>query len=184
MNCRMLIGASVLTIALALGTAGSVGAKGKPGGSPPDLSLICTTFPLSPASPVQDDIEDAQAMACDLLYMTDGERLDGCGGDDATGDNGFVDYFGRNCDRNEETLLGKVAGIVIKLEDILTVAPGKVDKTARKVADVVTVLCAYEAKVSDLATEPKLRLIEADGVDLAMDAQDIRYLLPGITDCE
>ena len=94
MNGRMLIGASVVTIALALGTANSdsVSAKGKPGEPPPDLSQICTTFPQSPLVPTQDDIEDAQDMACDLLYRTDGERLNNCDGNavDETGDNGAV----------------------------------------------------------------------------------------------
>ena len=204
MDGRMLIGASVL--AIALGAAGDAWAKGKPSPAPPDLSTICTTFPQGPSDPVQDDIGDAQDMACDLLYRTDGERLSDCDGGavDNTGDNGFVDYLGRNCDRNEEGLLSKMAGVAIKLEDILSVVPGKVDKTARKVAGAITVPCAYEAKVSDLATEPKLKLIEGqeevlgsggddDGicdigetcqpVDLAADAQDIRYLLPGDTDC-
>jgi len=131
-----------------------------------------------------------QDVACGVLYKTDGDQVEdeeaGCPADsdgfnlDAADGAPFVEYLGRNCDRNEEALRRKMASVVLSLDDAIE------RYKTNQLATAASYACDYASKVAELNGVGKLNQNPSgpppaagegapvtDAEDLYADAQDI-----------
>ena len=123
--------------------------------------------------------EEIRALACDLLFNSDGALDVGenkCKADpdwpDVDG-NGAVTYKGRNCAKNEQAQQRKAASVVLSMDDFIK-GKGEQKMTAAGYA------CEYADKGEFLESVEKLEF--AAGYDLVTDAKDIAAALE--VDCD
>lgn len=165
-----------------LALAGSAAYAGPPEGQgKPDKSSKTTQL-LEDAGAI---CASANTAACSLLMATDGHREEGpgkCSGD-TTGDANLV-YSGRNCDRNEETLLRDAASIVIMTDEAMNTAPEEGDDPLPKWCEVRESLSSYNATFVELVSGEKLAgdgVLDVEGYIMDVDAVVDMYL--GDYDC-
>jgi hypothetical protein len=157
---------TILVSALTCALGSGVALAGKPSKPPADsgrdviadAAAICATFPA--------DLRDA---ACAIVYQSNGGTIFGgrCDGGDGLipGDNGYVDYAGRNCEKNEAALVRKASSAVLSLDDLIE--RDKQDQAA----SAAGYLCTYEDDYNTLLAIGKL--VAEAGVDLGADASDL-----------
>lgn len=123
MNGRTLLGASVLTIALALGAAGAAWAKnphsggsgGGGGGGGTDQGDVA--YSVCTGDLDNYGLDTCQAMACALISEITGADVDP---DPVTGVTDSVDFTGRHRERDSEGVLSMLEGAIAKIEDAQT----------------------------------------------------------------
>ena len=177
---RKIICMKILIPALAL--AGSAAYAGPPEGQgKPDKSSKTTQL-LEDAGAI---CASANTAACSLLMATDGHREEGpgkCSGD-TTGDANLV-YSGRNCDRNEETLLRDAASIVIMTDEAMNTALEEGDDPLPKWCEVRESLSSYSATFVELVSEKKLTGSSVPVVEgIIVDVNSAIELFLGDYDC-
>ena len=149
---------------------------------------------LLPDDATNPEIKD---FACGVLWKTEGDQIKGrgCPAYDAVYDAAdgypYLEYSGRNCDRNQEALQRKISSTIISLDDLIVRLKSNQRATAASYA------CDYASKVHELVGADKLDQnpgadVEgsaadaedqaADAEDLAADAEDIAFALVG-EDC-
>jgi len=161
---------AVATGMLAL-VAAVANARPRGGGATGKRNVIAEAVPLC-ASSTDADLDNI----CDLIADTNGEQITSsvCA-DLANGDNGVVDYSGRNCDKNEEALLRRSSSAALALDDFLARTKGA------QLATAADYLCKYAAKATALAGVGKF---DDGSEDLAADATDIAESLAGSGTCD
>jgi len=155
----------VASLTCALGSGAALAAKPS---NPPadsgrdvigDAQAICDQFP-----------GDELGAACDIVFKSNGGTIaDGRTCEDGDGliefDNGYVDYTGRNCDKNEAAVVRLASSAVLSIDDV--VSRGKEQQRATAGG----YLCSYEDKWNELLAIGKL--IPGVDVDLGADASDL-----------
>lgn len=114
--------------------------------------------------------DDWLVRACDIVSDSNGGLIDdgACdisGGAQIDGDNGQVDYQGRNCDKNEAALVRKASSAVLSLSDLIY------KNKQQQAASAAGYLCTFEDGYNSLIGLWKL--VPEAGVDLGADASDL-----------
>jgi len=125
---------------------------------------ISPEYQVGPALGDYPTNPEIRAAACDLLFKTDGDRIEGkgCSADSTT--NEYVTYSLRNCEKNEAALQRKAASVVLSMDDIIE--RGKLEQTLA----AAIAACEYASKADFLSDVGKLTYLSDD---LARDADSI-----------
>jgi len=163
---------TILVTTLTCAAGSSAVFAGKPNNPPADsgrdvigdASAICSALPGG-----------VLGTACAIAGNSNGGLIaDGaCAGGDGliSGDAGFVDYQGRNCDKNEAAVVRLASSAVLSLDDVITREKDQQRATA------AGYLCSFEDKWNDLIGIWKL--VPEAGVDLGADASDLADAVMG-----
>ena len=178
MNINKLMNKAAI-VAVSLGLAAASAHAGPPRDSGRDVIGEAQAACEAGIKTTDGTIVEIFGSACDLLWKTNGAQVNPDGNKCKVGDvdtNGYVEYTGRNCYKNEAALERQAGSVILSTLDI---AKGKQQQRATAAKSA----CTYAGKAEFLEDVGKLNL---NGHDLIGDAEKIAdaVFLNGHMTCE